>query len=83
MIAAHAAVVAIDLHRRHRGPAIATPPLPAAQSAARPERTVPAFKALRHAGIPIAHVITESRDAASIRSFDERALPGLSLGPSR
>ena len=42
-------------------------PVPPAQGAALLERTVPALRALREAGVPIVHVITEYRDAGEIR----------------
>ncbi len=68
MIATPAALVSIDLHRGHLDPAVATMPVPAGQAAALLERAIPAFKALRQAGVPIVHVITEYRDAAEIRN---------------
>ena len=66
--AAKAAVVAVDLHRGHLDPAVATMPVPPDQGAALLERVIPAFKALRAAGLPIVHVVTEYRDAGEIRS---------------
>ena len=68
MIAAPAALVSIDLHRGHLDPAVATMPVPAEQAAALLERAIPAFKALRQAGVPVVHVVTEYRDAAEIRN---------------
>jgi biuret amidohydrolase len=68
MIAAPAALVAIDLHRGHLDPAVATMPVPAEVGAALLERAVPAFRALRAAGVPVIHVVTEYRDAEEIRA---------------
>ena len=65
---AKAAVVAVDLHRGHLDPEVATMPVPPAQGAALLERTIPAFKALRAAGLPIIHVVTEYRDPGEIKS---------------
>lgn len=63
-----AAVVAIDLHRGHLDPAVATMPL----EAERAKRVVQAngrlFAACREAGIPIVHLLTQYRDVEEIRS---------------
>ena len=63
------AVVAIDLHRGHLDPAVATMPL----EAKRAERVVAAnarfFKLCRAAGIPVVHLLTQYRDAAEIASM--------------
>lgn len=63
------AVVAIDLHRGHLDPAVATMPL----AADRAERVVAAnsrfFKSCRAAGIPIVHLLTQYRDAEEIASM--------------
>jgi len=63
------AVVAIDLHRGHLDPAVATMPL----AADRAERVVAAnarfFKSCRSAGIPVVHLLTQYRDAAEIASM--------------
>ncbi len=63
-----AAVVAIDLHRGHLDPAVAT--MPVAADAAR--RVVAAnrrlFQWCRGAGIPIVHLLTTYRDVDEIRS---------------
>jgi nicotinamidase-related amidase len=60
------AVVAIDLHRGHLDPAVATMPL----AADRAERVVAAnarfFQSCRAAGIPIVHLLTQYRDADEI-----------------
>lgn len=66
MIDTPAAVVAIDLHRGHLDPAVATMPLPAERSAALLERTVPALRTLRAAGVPVVHVVTAYRDGGEI-----------------
>ena len=63
-----AAVVAVDLHRGHLDPAVATMPVPPDQGAALLARIIPAFQALRAAGLPIVHVVTEYRDPGEIRS---------------
>lgn len=68
MIEAPAALVGVDLHRGHLDPAVATMPVPADQAAALLARIVPAFQALREAGVPIIHVVTEYRTAVEIRS---------------
>lgn len=64
----NAAVVAIDLHRGHLDPAVAT--MPVAPDAAR--RVVEAnrrlFEWCRGAGIPIVHLLTSYRDVDEIRS---------------
>jgi nicotinamidase-related amidase len=63
------AVVAIDLHRGHLDPAVATMPvLPGTE-----ERIIEAnrrfFERCRAAGIPIVHLLTTYRDVAEIRSM--------------
>ena len=68
MIASPAAVVAIDLHRGHMDPEVATMPVPAEQGAALLKRIIPAFQAFRAAGVPIIHIVTEYRDALEIKS---------------
>ncbi len=68
MISTPAAVVAVDLHRGHLDPAVATMPVPPERGSALLERTIPAFKALRKAGAMIIHVVTEYRDAREINS---------------
>lgn len=64
---AHCAVVAVDLHRGHMDPAVATMPVSPEQGAALLGRVIPAFKALRAVGVPIVHVVTEYRDGGEIR----------------
>ena len=63
------AVVAIDLHRGHLDPAVATMPL----AADRAERVVAAnarfLRDCRAAGIPIVHLLTQYRDAEEIASM--------------
>jgi len=64
--AARTAVVAVDMHRGHLDPAIATLPLPAARCAPLIKRAASLFADLRARGVPIIHVVTEYRDAAEI-----------------
>jgi nicotinamidase-related amidase len=54
-------VVAIDMHRGHLDPSVATLPLAADRSAALIARSAPIFAALRAAGIPIVQVVTTYR----------------------
>jgi nicotinamidase-related amidase len=54
----HVVVVAVDMHRGHLDPAVATLPLPAERSRALIVRSAPIFASLRAAGIPIVHVVT-------------------------
>lgn len=62
-----AAVVAIDLHRGHLDPEVATMPL-AAQKAARVVAANERFlERCRAAGIPVVHLLTSYRDASEIR----------------
>jgi biuret amidohydrolase len=60
------AVVAIDMHRGHLDPAVATLPLPAARCGPLIKRTAALFADLRARGVPIVHVVTEYRDADEI-----------------
>jgi nicotinamidase-related amidase len=60
------AVVAIDMHRGHLDPAIDTMPLPVERMPGVIARAAALFDALRAAGIPIVHVVTEYRRAAEI-----------------
>ena len=64
-----AAVVAIDLHRGHLDLSVATMPV---KSQAQASRIVDANRrfldACRRAGIPVAHLLTQYRDPAEIRS---------------
>lgn len=63
-----AAVVAIDLHRGHLDPAVATMPLEAERAA----RVVAAnrrfLERCRAAGVPVVHLLTRYRDVEEIRS---------------
>jgi nicotinamidase-related amidase len=60
------AVVAIDMHRGHLDPAIATLPLAAERCGPVIERAARLFDALRGRGVPIVHVVTEYRDGEEI-----------------
>jgi biuret amidohydrolase len=64
--AARTAVVAIDMHRGHLDPAVATLPLPAARCGPVIKRAASLFADLRDRSVPIVHVVTEYRDAAEI-----------------
>jgi nicotinamidase-related amidase len=56
------AVVAIDMHRGHLDPAVATLPLPPERCPGLIARAKALFSALRSIGVPIVHVITVYRD---------------------
>ena len=60
------ALVAIDMHRGHLDPAVATLPLPPAQCGPVIDRAARLFRELRARGIPIIHVVTEYREAGEI-----------------
>jgi nicotinamidase-related amidase len=60
------ALVAIDMHRGHLDPAVATLPLPAERCGPVIDRAARLFRALRGRGVPVVHVVTEYRDAAEI-----------------
>lgn len=60
------ALVAIDMHRGHLDPAIATLPLPAERCGPVIERAAALFRELRVLGVPIIHVVTEYREAGEI-----------------
>jgi nicotinamidase-related amidase len=62
------AVVAIDLHRGHLDPKVATMPLEASRAAAVVEANRRFFANCRKAGVPIVHAIAQYRDAEEIRS---------------
>jgi nicotinamidase-related amidase len=62
------AVVAIDLHRGHLDPRVATMPLEASRAAAVVEANRRFFANCRKAGVPIVHAIAKYRDAEEIRS---------------
>ena len=63
---ARTAVVAIDMHRGHLDPAVATLPLAAERCGPVIKRAAALFADLRARGVPIVHVVTEYRDAAEI-----------------
>jgi nicotinamidase-related amidase len=63
---ARTAVVAIDMHRGHLDPAVATLPLPAERCGPLVKRAAALFADLRARGMPVVHVVTEYRDAAEI-----------------
>ncbi len=62
------AVVAIDCHRGHLDPEVATMPAPADVAARLVENNKKFFEACRDKGIPVVHVVTAYRDVAEIRS---------------
>jgi len=58
------ALVAIDMHRGHLDPAVATLPLPAERCPGLIARARDLFTRLRAIGVPIVHVVTVFRDPA-------------------
>lgn len=62
------AVVAVDMHRGHLDPAVATLPLPAERGGALIARAAQLFSELRAIGVPIIHVVTEYRESGEIAS---------------
>jgi nicotinamidase-related amidase len=62
------AVVAIDLHRGHLDPAVATMPLAAAKAAQVIAANQRFLARCRAAGIPVVHLLTRYRDVEEIRS---------------
>lgn len=62
------AVIAIDLHRGHLDPEVATMPLAAERAAVVVEANRRFFDGCRAAGIPIVHLVTTYRDVEEIRS---------------
>jgi biuret amidohydrolase len=60
------AVVAIDMHRRHLDPAVATLPLAAERCGPVITRAAELFREVRGLGVPVIHVVTEYRDSAEI-----------------
>jgi nicotinamidase-related amidase len=60
------AAVAIDMHRGHLDPEVATLPLAAERCGPVIDRAAQLFQGLRQRGVPIIHVVTEYRDAAEI-----------------
>lgn len=65
---ARTAAVAIDMHRGHLDPAVATMPLPADRAAAVVARAAALFQDLRRLGVPIVHIVTANRDVTEIAS---------------
>ena len=63
---ARTAVVAVDMHRGHLDPAVATLPLAAERCGPVIKRAAALFADLRARGVPIVHVVTEYRDPAEI-----------------
>jgi len=60
------AAVAVDMHRGHLDPAVATLPLPAARCGPVIKRAADLFGELRRRGVPVVHVVTEYRDPGEI-----------------
>jgi biuret amidohydrolase len=60
------AVVAIDMHRGHLDPVVATLPLAAERCGPVIARTAELFRELRAIGVPIVHVVTEYREPGEI-----------------
>jgi nicotinamidase-related amidase len=60
------AAIAIDMHRGHLDPAVATLPLPAERCGPVIKRAAALFDALRERAVPVIHVVTEYRDAGEI-----------------
>jgi nicotinamidase-related amidase len=63
---ARTAAVAIDMHRGHLDPSVATLPLAAERCGPVIKRAAALFAALRERGVPVVHVVTEYRDRAEI-----------------
>jgi biuret amidohydrolase len=60
------AVIAIDMHRGHLDPAVATLPLAAERCGPVIKRAAALFDALRSRGVAVVHVVSEYRDSAEI-----------------
>lgn len=58
--------VAIDMHRGHLDPAVATLPLPAERCGPVIKRAAALLAGLRERAVPVVHVVTEYRDPAEI-----------------
>jgi len=58
--------VAIDMHRGHLDPAVATLPLPAERCGPVVKRAAALLAGLRERGVPVVHVVTEYREPAEI-----------------
>ncbi|MFC1868250.1 cysteine hydrolase [Thermodesulfobacteriota bacterium] len=56
------AVIAVDMHRGHLDPTVATLPLPADRCSGIIQRATRLFRNLRGLGVPIVHVVSEFRD---------------------
>ena len=63
------AVIAIDLHRGHLDPAVATMPLAPERAARVVAANARFFRDCRSEGIPIVHLLTQYRDAEEIASM--------------
>jgi len=63
---ARTAVVAIDMHRGHLDPAVATLPLARERCGPVVKRAAALLAGARLRGMPVVHVVTEYRDAAEI-----------------
>jgi nicotinamidase-related amidase len=63
---ARTALVAIDMHRGHLDPAVATLPLAPERCGPVIKRAAALFSDLRARGVPIIHVVTEYRDPTEI-----------------
>jgi nicotinamidase-related amidase len=62
------AAIAVDMHRGHLDPAVATLPLSAERCGPVIKRAAALFDALRERAVPVIHVVTEYRDAGEIGS---------------
>ena len=60
------AVVAIDMHRGHLDPAVATLPLPAERCGPVIKRAAALFAGPRPLGVPVIPVVTANRDPGEI-----------------
>lgn len=60
------AVVAIDMHRGHLDPSVATLPLPAERCGGVIRRAAALLREARALGVPVVHVVTEYRDSEEI-----------------
>jgi nicotinamidase-related amidase len=58
--------VAVDMHRGHLDPAVATLPLPAERCGPVIARTAELLRELRAIGVPVVHVVSEYRDVGEI-----------------
>lgn len=60
------ALIAVDMHRGHLDPGVATLPLAAERCAPLIARAAQLFRTLRERGVPIVHVVTEYRNPSEI-----------------